>query len=82
MHRLGFWTQSLWVDTRQEYGLSESEALIFIWLSDELFAVNMKHYPPSSGIPRGESYRAMKRHSAVWNWCSVDELSECFAAGW
>lgn len=29
MHRLGFWTQSLWVDTRQEYGLSESEAFDF-----------------------------------------------------
>lgn len=48
--------------------------LIFSWLSGELFAVNMKHYPPSSGIQRGESYRAMKGHSAVWNWCSVDEL--------
>lgn len=39
--------------------------LIFSWLSGELFAVNMKHYPPSSGILRGESYRAMKGHSAV-----------------
>lgn len=48
--------------------------LIFSWLSGELFAVNMKHYPPSSGIQRGESYRAMKGHSAMWNWCSVDEL--------
>lgn len=26
--------------------------LIFSWLSGELFAVNMKHYPPSSGIQR------------------------------
>lgn len=42
----------------------------------------MKHYPPSSGIPRGESYRATKGHSAVWNWCSVDVLSERVAVGW
>lgn len=51
--------------------------LIFRWISGELFAVNMKHYPPSSGIPRGESYRVLKGRSAVRNGCS-GVLSECF----
>lgn len=51
--------------------------LIFSWLSGELFAVNIKHYPSPQAF-REEKVRAMKGLSAVWNWCSVDELSECF----
>lgn len=34
--------------------------LICGWHSVELLAVNMKHYPPSSGILRGEGYGAMR----------------------
>lgn len=39
--------------------------LICSWHSVELLAVNMKHYPPSSGILRGEGYGAMRAWKTI-----------------
>lgn len=48
--------------------------LILTWHTVELWAVNMKHYPFSSGIQGGEgygSYESMKDHSGGYRGCSA-----------
>lgn len=60
MHRLGFWTQSLWVDIRQECGLSESEA--FDFPLDLRWTLCCKH----------ETLSSLLRHSERWKLQSAE----------
>lgn len=59
-HWLGFWTQSLWVDIRQECGLSESEA--FDFPLDLRWTLCCKH----------ETLSSLLRHSERWKLQSAE----------